>query len=201
MIKGIVLFDIKDFLYQGLDKHDPDIELINKKQVETLDILHREMMKERDRRMNSNIPVPIVDVFLPTGDGYYFLCSPALSTILDISLCIKAMLYANGITGYCVAHRGDVNIFMDMTGKENATGFELGYVARLQSVCKETDDLICSKNLCDIWKENDFFELNPAWDEAKAKDDVKYVWKRAEPKDFENACGKFQNNNTDANKT
>ena len=50
MIKGIVLFDIKDFLYQGLDKHDPDIELINKKQVETLDILHQKANSSRTNK-------------------------------------------------------------------------------------------------------------------------------------------------------
>jgi hypothetical protein len=192
MIKGIILFDIKDFLYQGQDRNNPDVELINQKQVETLGILHRDLNDERQRRINSNSAVPVVDIFLPTGDGYYLLCKPDLDTILDIARCIMALLAANGITAYCVAHLGDVNLFMDMTGKENATGFELGYASRLQSICKEDGILIVTKNLEEIWKENDAFQLMDSWNAATAKDGVEYRWKLASPIAFNKAIDKFR---------
>jgi hypothetical protein len=191
MQKGIILFDVKDFLYQGLDKNNPDIELINKKQMETLNLINSKFMKERERRLNSNIPIPVVDLFLPTGDGYYLLCTPGLSSILDISHCLMAILCSSEITAYCVAHIGDVSILTDLSGRENATGFELGFASRLQSISREPGKLVCSKNIVNIWKENDYFQLDDEWRSAIAKDDVQYQWKQSIPKDFESACVKF----------
>ena len=172
--------------------NNPNVELINKKQLETLNILHRGLWMERDRRQQIDIPIPVVDFFLPTGDGYFLLCSPKLSAILDISDCIMSLLFANCITGYFVAHIGDVNIFTDMTGKGNATGFELGYASRLQSVCKETGKLICSKKFVDMWKENEYFELQDEWSSATDKDDVEYNWRIAIPKDIEHTSRRFK---------
>jgi hypothetical protein len=51
---------------------------------------------------------------------------------------LSRRLVHNGIQSYCVAHVGDMNIFTDMTGRQNATGFDLGFAARQQSVARET---------------------------------------------------------------
>ena len=41
MKKGIILFDVKDFLNQGIKPKNPhDIEYINKKQVHLLNAIH-----------------------------------------------------------------------------------------------------------------------------------------------------------------
>jgi len=191
MQKGIILFDVKDFLYQGQDKSNPDVELINRKQMETLNLINSKFMMERQRRLESNIPIPVVELFLPTGDGYYLLCTPDLSSILDISHCLMAILESSGINAYCVAHIGDVSILTDLSGRENATGFELGFASRLQSVSKETGKLVLSKNMVNIWTENDYFDLLDEWMSGIAKDDVEYQWKHSIPKDFENACRRF----------
>ena len=191
MQKGIILFDVKDFLYQGMDKNNPDVELINKKQMETLNMINSKFMKERERRLKSNTFIPVVEMFLPTGDGYYLLCPPDLSSILDIAHCLMAILSSSGIKAYSVAHVGDVSILTDLSGRENATGFELGFAARLQSISKETEKLIVSKNMLSIWNENSFFDLEDEWKSAVAKDGVQYQWKFGLPKDFENTRRKF----------
>jgi len=191
MQKGIVLFDVKDFLYQGQDKSNPDIELINKKQMETLNMINSKFTMERERRLLSNTPIPVVELFLPTGDGYYLLCTPDLPSILDISHCLMAILQSGSINAYCVAHIGDVSILTDLSGRENATGFELGFASRLQSVSKETGKLVCSKNIVNFWKENDYFDLDDEWKSAIAKDGVEYQWKHGAPKDFESTVSKF----------
>ena len=82
MRKGIILFDLQDFLYQGTKGLNVAVEKINERQSEALGILHTKMNTERQRRFDSRIPLPTVDLFLPTGDGYYLLCSPVLPDIL-----------------------------------------------------------------------------------------------------------------------
>ena len=191
MRKGIVLFDLQDFLYQGTKGLETAVETINERQSQVLDILHTKMWAERERRASSRIPVPTVDLFLPTGDGYYLLCSPELTDILDIAICIMAMLRSDDIRAYCVAHVGEINIFTDMTGRENATGFDLGYASRLQSLSRETEKLICSENLFKIWEDNQYFDLGDSSHSDIAKDGLEYPWKLAVPKDFEATCAKF----------
>ena len=191
MRKGIVLFDLRDFLYQGTKGLELAVERINERQSRALDVLHTKMRTERQRRLSSQTHAPIVDLFLPTGDGYYLLCSPALTDILDIAICIMAMLHSEDITAYCVAHVGEINIFTDMTGRENATGFDLGYASRLQSLSRETGKLTCSENLSKIWEENQYFDLGDSSHSAIAKDGLEYPWKLAVPKDFEAACVKY----------
>ena len=142
MQKGIVLFDIQDFLYQGLKGPAPAIQEINQRQFLALEALHTELGAERQRRLRASTTVPTVDIFLPTGDGYYLLCKPELADILDISRCVMALLDAKGIGAYCVAHVGEVNVFTDMTGRENATGFDLGLASRLQGISQTTGELV-----------------------------------------------------------
>ena len=192
MQKGIILFDVQDFLYQGQDKNHPDITLINQKQVETMNMINTKFMMERQRRLESNIPIPVVDLFLPTGDGYYLLTTPDLSSILDIAHCLMAILHSAGITAYSVAHVGDVTMLTDLSGRENATGFELGFASRLQSISKETSKLVCSPGIINIWEENTFFDLIDEWKSAPAKDGVVYQWKNSSPKDFENTSARYQ---------
>jgi len=180
MEKGIILFDIKDFLYQGHKSSLPDTELINKKQIEVLNIIHEELMDERNRRLEINMDIPIVDMFLPTGDGYYMLCDPELEVILDISHCIMGIMRRNSIKGYYVAHVGEIYIFNDMTGRENATGFDIGYASRLQAVSRNADLLVCSQKICDIWQENNFFDITCETQFGIAKDSLEYSWKYAE---------------------
>lgn len=191
MRKGIVLFDLQDFLYQGTKGLELSVERINEKQSQALGVMHAKMQAERRRRRSSHIPVPLVDIFLPTGDGYYLLCSPALTEILDISLCIMAILHSADIRAYCVAHVGEINIFTDMTGRENATGFDLGYASRLQSLSREIGKLTCSENLLEIWEDNQFFDLGDSSHSDIAKDGLEYSWKLAVPKDFEAASAKI----------
>ena len=191
MRKGIVLLDISDFLYQGLKDVNPTVERINARQSEVLGVLHAQMSAERGRRLSANTFVPTVDIFLPTGDGYYLLCSEDLSDTLDIAHCIMAMLYASDITAYSVAHVGEVNVFTDMTGRENATGFDLGLVSRLQGLSRATGRLVCSESLVDIWQDNQYFELKGHWESGTAKDNVEYRWQLAVPRDFEAACSRF----------
>ncbi len=180
MEKGIILFDIKDFLYQGLKSSIPDTDLINKKQIEVLNIIHEDLMNERDRRLAVNREVPIVDMFLPTGDGYYMLCDPDLEVVLDIVHCIMLIMKENSIKGYFVAHIGEIHLFKDMTGRDNATGFDIGYASRLQAVSRNADKLVCSKKICDIWKENKFFNITCETQYGIAKDGLEYSWKYAE---------------------
>ena len=191
MRKGIVLFDLQDFLYQGTKGLETSVETINERQSHALGVVHTKMRAERERRLSSRIPVPTVDLFLPTGDGYYLLCSPALTDILDIALCIMAMLYSDDIRVYCVAHVGEVDVFTDMTGRENATGFDLGYTSRLQGLSRETEKLTCSENLVKVWEDNQYFELGDSSHSDTAKDGLEYRWKIAVPKDFDAACAKF----------
>ena len=192
MRKGIVLFDIKDFLYQGSKGRDTTVEGINKSQSEVLELIHTKMRHERQRRTSSSIPVPAVDLFLPTGDGYYLLCPPKLTDILDIAICIMGMLQSDNIQAYFVAHVGDMNIFTDMTGRENATGFALGYASRLQSLSREPGKLVCSEDIRTIWDDNQYFELEDGSKSGIAKDEIEYGWKLATPKDFESVCAKFE---------
>ncbi|MCH9011412.1 MAG: hypothetical protein IIC21_12380 [Chloroflexi bacterium] len=185
MIKGIVLFDLQDFLYQGTKGLEMSVEKINERQSQALGVVHTKMRAERQRRLSSRTHVPTVDIFLPTGDGYYLLCSPALTDILDIALCIMAILHSSDIKAYCVAHVGEINMFTDMTGRENATGFDLGYASRLQSLSRETGKLTCSENLSNVWEDNQFFHLEDSSHPDIAKDGIEYPWKLAVPKDFE----------------
>ena len=191
MRKGIVLFDLQDFLYQGTKGLVTAVDRINERQSQVLEVLHTNMWAERQRRLSSRTHVPTVDLFLPTGDGYYLLCSPALTDILDISLCIMAMLRSDDIRAYCVAHVGEINIFTDMTGRENATGFDLGYASRLQGLSREIEKLTCSENLLNVWEDNQYFDLGDSSHSDIAKDGFEYRWKLAVPKDFETACAKF----------
>lgn len=191
MRKGIILFDISDFLYQGLEGPQPMVEMINERQTEVLNVLHTKMWGERQRRLSSSTRVPTVDLFLPTGDGYYLLCYPTFADILDIALCIMAMLHASDIKAYCVAHVGEVNVFTDMTGRENATGFDLGLASRLQSLSKEVGKLVCSESLVNIWEDNEYFDLKDEWLSGTAKDSMDYRWKFAIPKDFQAASNKY----------
>ena len=191
MQKGIILFDVQDFLYQGQDKNHPDITLINQKQVETMNMINTKFMMERQRRLEINMDIPVVELFLPTGDGYYLLTTPDLSSILDIAHCLMAILHSAGITAYSVAHVGDVTMLTDLSGRENATGFELGFASRLQSISKETRKLVCSPGLVSIWKENDFFDLMDEWKSAPAKDGVVYQWKISSPKNFEITSARY----------
>ena len=190
MRKGIVLFDLQDFLYQGTKGLETAVEVINERQSQALGVVHTKMRAERQRRLSSHTPVPTVDSFLPTGDGYYLLCSPAINDILDIALCIMAMLYSEEIRVYCVAHVGEVNIFTDMTGRENATGFDLGYASRLQGLSRVTEKLTCSESLLKVWEDNLFFDLGDSHSDI-AKDGLEYHWKLAVPNDFEAVCAKF----------
>ena len=191
MRKGIVLFDLQDFLYQGMKGLEMDVERINERRSRALGVMHTNMSAERQRRLSSRTHVPTVDLFLPTGDGYYLLCSPALTDILDIAICIMAMLHSDDIRAYCVAHVGEVNIFTDMTGRDNATGFDLVYASRLQSLSRETEKLTCSENLLNIWEDNPYFDLGDSSHSDVAKDGLEYGWKLAVPKDFEATCAKF----------
>ena len=191
MRKGIVLFDLQDFLYQGTKGLDVAVERINERQSEALGVLHTNLQAERQRRLSSRTSVPTVDLFLPTGDGYYLLCAPVLPDILDIAQCIMALLHANDIKAYCVAHVGEVNVFTDMTGRENATGFDLGYASRLQNLSRETGKLTCSENLLKIWEDNQYFDLEDSRDSGVAKDGIEYPWILAVPKDFDVASAKF----------
>ena len=191
MRKGIVLFDLQDFLYQGTKGLEVAVERINERQSRALGVIHAKMRAERQRRLSTRTPVPTVDTFLPTGDGYYLLCSSALTDILDIALCIMAMLHSDDIRAYCVAHVGEVDSFTDMTGRENATGFDLGYASRLQGLSRETEKLICSENLLKIWEDNQYFDLGDSSHSDIAKDGLEYRWKIAVPKDFEAASAKF----------
>ena len=191
MQKGIVLFDIQDFLYQGLKGQKFSVQEINARQSQAIQVLHVEMSNERQRRQNSSTPVPTVDIFLPTGDGYYLLCKPDLTDILDISRCIMAILDAQGITAYCVAHVGEVNVFADMTGRENATGFDIGLASRLQTVSRTPGKLVCSEALASMWRDNDHFDLHGDLLCDVAKDNIKYCWKLATPKDFDAYRAKF----------
>lgn len=191
MRKGIVLFDLQDFLYQGTKGAGVAVETINERQTQALGVVHTKMRAERERRLSSRTHVPTVDLFLPTGDGYFLLCSPELGEILDIALCVMAMLYSADIKAYCVAHVGEINVFTDMTGKENATGFDLGYASRLQSLSRETKKLICSENILKIWEDNQHFNLAGNSHSDIAKDGLEYHWELAAPKDFQAACAKF----------
>ena len=127
MKKGIILFDIQDFLYQGMKGNKFLTDEVNAKQRQVLDVLHRSLNEERERRLALDHSVPVVDMFLPTGDGYYMLCSPDLESILDIAHCIMRMLLSHAIDAYFNVLVGEIHIFTDMTGRENATGFDLGY--------------------------------------------------------------------------
>ena len=191
MRKGIVLFDLQDFLYQGTKGLDVAVETINERQSQALAVVHTKMRAERQRRLGSRSPVPTVDIFLPTGDGYYLLCPPTITVILDIAKCIMAMLYSDDIKVYCVAHIGEIDVFTDMTGRENATGFDLGYASRLQTLSRETGKLTCSGSLLKIWEDNQYFDVEDSWHSDIAKDGIEYPWKLAVPKEFELAMAKF----------
>jgi len=169
-----------------------DIEIINERQSHALGALHKSMQAERQRRLGYLLaPVPTVDMFLPTGDGYYLLCEPVLVDVLDIARCIMAMLHANDIKAYCVGHVGEIDIFTDMTGRDNATGFDFWYASRLQNLSRVTGKLTCSENLLKIWEDNEFFDLEVVWNSDTAKDGIRYTWRIAAPKDFEDYSAKF----------
>jgi len=150
------------------------------------------MKLERERRINAGSRSAIVELFLPTGDGYYMLYEPDLVSILNISQCIVALLKAKDINAYCVAHIGEVIIFTDMTGKQNATGFELGYASRLQSISKQDGKLVCSKQIVEIWNTNRIYELNTEWQAGTGKEGITYQWKTAFPLNFEMELNRFK---------
>ena len=102
-----------------------------------------------------------------------------------------AILDAQGITAYCVAHLGEVHLFADMTGRENATWFDIGFASRLQSVSRPPGKLVCSEALASIWRDNAHFDLHGNLLCDIAKDNLKYCWRLATPKDFDNYRAKF----------
>jgi hypothetical protein len=175
-----------------MDKSHPDVTLITQKQMETMNMINNKFMMERERRLESNISIPVVELFLPTGDGYYLLTTPDLVSILDISHCLMAILHSGKINAYSVAHVGEVSMLTDLSGRQNATGFELGFASRLQSISKETARLVCSPSIVNVWQENDFFDLNEEWRSAVAKDGVEYRWKNSTPKDFEQTSARYE---------
>ena len=160
MKKGIILFDFKDFLNQGINPKEPhDIDYINKKQVHLLNDIHEGLNKERLRRLNGNVSVPFVETFLPTGDGYYFICKPDLTEILDISMCTMALLKVKNVESYIAADIGEIHTFKDMTGMMNVTGYAMGKLSRLVAFSSNAEKLIVSKELSEHWCENGYFEI------------------------------------------
>jgi len=191
MKKGIILFDIQDFMYQGINAPDKERDNINQRQLEAINLLHTKLGAERQRRLASHLPVPTVDLFLPTGDGYYLICAPELPVILDIGHCIMALLHAIGVKANCMGHLGEIFMFTDMTGRENATGFDLCVANRILSLSGKIGKITCSESLLNIWQENAYFDLDNTWCSGTAKDGIKYKWKLALPKQFELAISHF----------
>jgi hypothetical protein len=101
------------------------------------------------------------------------------------------MLYGNGISAYCVAHLGEVSVFTDLSGRQNAMGFDIGYAHRLQEVSRQTGSLVCSERLVSNWQSNHYFDLQGDWQRGIAKDQVEYCWMNANPNEFEAACARF----------
>lgn len=195
MKKGIILFDVKDFLNQGIKPKKPqDIDYINKKQVHLLNDIHEGLNKERLRRLNSNISVPTVETFLPTGDGYYLICKPDLSEILDISLCVMALLKVKKVESFIAADIGEIHTYKDMTGMMNATGYALGKLSRLVAFSSSTDNLIVSKELSEHWCENGYFEIEDTVYSDIAKDKNVYEWRFAKPMNLDTFCKKYVGN-------
>jgi putative two-component system response regulator len=190
--KGIILFDIRNFLYQGMEASDDNKAEITNRQVRVLQQIHADMMKEREQRLASKGKMPTVDMFLPTGDGYYMLCEPDFAKMMDISYSIMALLSARRIEAYCVAHMGEVCTLPDVTGRSNATSFDLGLASRLLSLAKITGQLTVSETVANLWHENDYFQLDTEWHNATAKDGVDYRWKLGRPKQLEDAKRKYQ---------
>ena len=106
-------------------------------------------------------------------------CHAMLPDVLDIARCIMALLHANDIIPYCVAHVGEVNFFSDMTVRENATGFDLGYASRLRNLSRETGKFSCPENPLNIREYNRVFDLEASWYSDIAKDGIEYPWKLA----------------------
>jgi len=175
--RGIILFDIKGYLYQDCSKENPDIDLINAKQEKVLAVLHRELRAERAFRLGTQHSVPTVEHFVCNGDGYYLICKPDTIAILDIAHTIRGILDAHAISAYVVAHVGHVHSFVDMTGKTSVTGFAVGEVARLQSISASTADLVCSRRLAEHWQDNPYFGLDDEEHSGVAKDGVHYHWR------------------------
>jgi len=175
--RGIILFDLKDYLYQDCPRDNPDVDLINARQEEVLAILHRELRAERAFRANTRASAPQVDHFVCNGDGYFLICEPQPEALLDIVHCIRGILDAHRIPAYIVAHVGHVHSFVDMTGNTSVTGFAVGEVARLQSISGNTSGLICSERLVKSWVANRYFELEEEEHTAVAKDGVEYRWR------------------------
>ena len=149
MQKGIILFDIKDILLHGRKKDS--IEQINQKHNEILDVLKQQMNAECDRRIKSGITKPEIEMFLPTNDAFYLLSSPRLDSILDIASCIMSILHRMNIKAYCAAHIGELTFFTDITGRKNATGYDLDFTSRLLSISKNYSTLTVSKIIADEW--------------------------------------------------
>jgi len=185
--KGIVMFDIRGFLHQGMDPANPDIAEINKRQQRVLATLHDELEAERAFRLGAQCSVPLVEHFVCTGDGYYLIGRPNLNDILDIAHCMRGVLDAHHIPAYQVAHVGSVHSFVDMTGKTNVTGYAMGVAARIQSVAKVADNLICTQEMISRWKPNPFYDQLPLTGSATAKDGVTYHWTLARRKGPEEA--------------
>lgn len=192
MKKGIILFDIKNFLYQGQNKSVLNLLEIDRGQVSSLNIMHEGLRYERDRRLSFNSEIPVVETFIPTGDGYFLITEPKLDSILDISLCVMGLFKAYDINIYLTAHIGNIYSFTDLTGSQNATGFEIGYVHRLQSVSKVEGKLTCSKQLKELWEENEYFQCPGQISMSEGKDGINYEWCVAEPKNIESSCSKFK---------
>ena len=117
MQKGIVLFDIKDFLYQGLPGQKFSVQEVNERQSQALQVLHAEMSREQHRRRSSNTPVPTVHIFLPTGDGYYLL--PTLGEGPEgggLGFEVGRRLEALGPLGAAEADLGSPNLNLLMLG-------------------------------------------------------------------------------------
>jgi len=176
---GIVMFDIRGFLHQGMEPDAIDVATINKRQEMVLAKLHRELDSERQRRQASNRAIPMVEHFVCTGDGYYLVCSPELHTILDVAHCIRGVLNALDLPAYLVAHVGSVHSFVDMTGRTNVSGFAMGLTARLQSIAQVADQLICSEDLAKHWQPNSYYDDPSEPCSGRAKDGVNYVWRLA----------------------
>lgn len=175
--RGIILFDIKGFMSQGLSGSKVDPLVIDQRQESMLGLLHDALIAERQSRQADGCEIPLVEQFISTGDGYYVICPPKLDAILDIAHCLQGLLADLSIEAYLVVHIGRVHSFVDMTGRMNVTGYALGEAARLHSVSKATG-LICSEALVEQWEDNRFYAITDSTlYRGEAKDGVTYYWR------------------------
>ena len=179
--RGIILFDIKGFMSQGLSNAKVDTAVIDERQEQMLAVLHDELIAERQSRMANGCDIPLVEHFICTGDGYFMICRPELDVVLDIAHCLQDLLAARSIEAYLVAHGGRVHSFVDLTGKMNVTGYALGEAARIHSISK-VKGLICSEALFEQWKDNPYYSISDSTVyEGTAKDGVAYHWRAVNP--------------------